>query len=446
MRPTQRLARSGGVTHEGGRAALLNDEATLRRSVMACLLWEDTFYEDGESVYDRIKRLCASVAPDKIAEMAVTARQKMYLRHVPLVLCRELLRRGALRPETLAAVLLRADGPAEFLALLWAEGRRYVPRAVRRGIEAALPRFDEYQLAKWGQRKPITMRDVFRMVRPNPKLEPIPGLWRKVVKNELAVPDTWEVALSSAGKDADKHAIWLRLLEERKLGGLALLRNLRNMAEAKVPKEAVVAAMAEAKFGRVLPFRFLAAAKHVPQWEGIIDAAMLRQTPARMLPGTTYLLVDVSGSMDQGRVSQKSELTALDVACGVAILAREMCDNVRVFTFSNALVEVPSRRGMALRDAVTGSQQHGGTQLAGALAAMPKDCVRLIVITDEQAHDDLGGGFGRRRYMVNVATYEKGVGYGDWTRINGWSEAVLDYIAEVEGIAETALDSEPEED
>ena len=34
--------------------------------------------------------------------------------------------------------------------------------------------------------------------------------------------------------------------------------------------------------------------------------------------------------------------------------------------------------------------------------------------------------------MVNVATQRNGVGYGKWISIDGWSEAILNYIAESE--------------
>jgi len=34
--------------------------------------------------------------------------------------------------------------------------------------------------------------------------------------------------------------------------------------------------------------------------------------------------------------------------------------------------------------------------------------------------------------MINVASAKNGVGYGKWTHIDGFSEAVVDYIAELE--------------
>ena len=37
-------------TYEGGKAAKINALEELRRSTMSCLLWEDEFYENGESI------------------------------------------------------------------------------------------------------------------------------------------------------------------------------------------------------------------------------------------------------------------------------------------------------------------------------------------------------------------------------------------------------------
>ena len=149
----------------------------------------------------------------------------------------------------------------------------------------------------------------------------------------------------------------------------------------------------------------------------------------KKLPGRTILLIDVSGSMDAA-ISEKSELTRLDAACGLAMLARELCEDVIVLTFSQALASVPPRRGFALRDAIFQSQPHSGTYLGGALKLVHKDFPkydRLIVITDEQSADSVPDPKGEG-YIVNVASNKNGVGYGAWNHIDGWSEAVLDYI------------------
>ena len=41
-------------THEGAPARNISTELQLRRSVMACLLWESQFYEDGVEIAGRI--------------------------------------------------------------------------------------------------------------------------------------------------------------------------------------------------------------------------------------------------------------------------------------------------------------------------------------------------------------------------------------------------------
>jgi hypothetical protein len=94
---------------------------------------------------------------------------------------------------------------------------------------------------------------------------------------------------------------------------------------------------------------------------------------------------------------------------------------------------VPTRRGFALRDAIDASQPHGSTYLGRALEEIREPYDRLIVITDEQSHDQVPNPKGKG-YMINVASYKNGVGYGAWTHIDGWSESVIGYIRELESI------------
>ena len=56
---------------------------------------------------------------------------------------------------------------------------------------------------------------------------------------------------------------------------------------------------------------------------------------------------------------------------------------------------------------------------------------RLIVITDEQSADRVPDPLGRG-YVINVASAKNGVGYGKWVHVDGFSEAVIRYISEIE--------------
>ncbi len=418
-------------THEGAPAKRLTDEEALRRSVLACLLWESQFYEDGVEIAGRIRELVPKVEAAKVAALAVEARGAMKLRHAPLYLVREMARHAthrALVAETLARVIQRADELAEFVAIYWADGRAPLSGQVKKGLAAAFPKFDEYALAKYDRAGVVRLRDVLFLCHAKPRDAEQAALWRRLIDGALATPDTWEVALSAGG---DKRAHWERLLAERKLGALALLRNLRNMKDAGVSDELVVAALAAMKTERVLPFRFLAGARYAPQWEEALEQAMFRSVQGReKLTGRTVLLVDVSGSM-VASLSRRSEMMRTDAAYGLAVLLREIADEVSLYTFSDALQRVPARRGFALRDALDQSQAHNGTQLGAALAKIDERYDRIIVITDEQSHDRVPAPKGRG-YVVNVASYRNGVGYGPWTHIDGWSESVVEYIRELE--------------
>ena len=423
----------GPRTHEGAPAKQISPELQLRRSVLACMLWEDQFYEDGVAIAGRIRELVAKVPAEKVAALAIEAREKMKLRHAPLLLVREMARLATHRhlvAETLTRVIQRADELTEFVAIYWSEGKQPLSAQVKKGLAAAFTRFDEYALAKYNRATPVKLRDVLFLSHAKPVDAAQAALWKRLVEGELATPDTWEVALSSG---ADKREAWERLLSENKLGALALLRNLRNMAEAKVSEQAIRDGLARMKTERVLPFRFIAAARYAPQWEAELEKAMFRALEGQSkLHGKTVLLVDVSGSMDV-QLSRRSEMRRNDAAYGLAVLLREIAENVSIYTFSDRLVRVPSRQGFALRDALNASQPHNGTYLGQALKGIDEKYDRLIVITDEQSHDPVPNPKARG-YMLNVASYQNGVGYGSWMHIDGWSDSVIEYIGAAEPV------------
>ncbi|HUT57417.1 MAG TPA: TROVE domain-containing protein [Phycisphaerae bacterium] len=445
-------------THEGAPAARIGAEAQLRRTLMACLLNEGEFYEDGVSIAVRIAEGVAAVPLEVAATLAIEAREQMHLRHAPLLVVREMARQGGSRVigDTLARVIQRPDELAEFTALCLKTGmRKGLTPQVKRGLATAFRKFDEYALEKWNRDdREVRLRDVLFLSHAKPADEAQAALWKRLIDGTLATPDTWEVGLSAA---TDKKAEWERLIAEDRLGGLAVLRNLRNMEQAGVERDLIRTAIAQGNFRRVLPFRFIAAARYAPALEPELEAAMFRATAEmERLPGKTVLLVDHSGSM-AAALSAKSDMTRFDAACGLAMLLREIAEDVEVVAFSApldsyyggqmvqvgsravacgsgrpAVATVPPRRGFALRDVLEAATPWSGTHTEDGKRhcdALGYD--RLIVITDEQSHQRISGPHGRG-YFINVASARNGIGYGPWTHIDGWSEAVLRYIAEAE--------------
>jgi len=421
-------------THEGAPARHISPLDQLKRSVLSCFLWESGFYEDGVEIAERIKVLSHQCDAKDVADLAVYARSEMHLRHVPLLLARELARhpnrKGVRVADIIATVIQRADELSEFLAIYWMEGKQPISKQAKLGLAWAFRKFNGYALAKYNRDNAVKLRDVLFLCHAKPKDKAQEAVWKKLIDGTLEAPDTWEVALSGG---ADKGEAFTRLLIEKKLGYMALLRNLRNMEQSGVDSALVGSALMEgAVKSRALPFRFISAAKAAPQYEPQLDAAMvLAMGSMQSLPGKTIVLVDVSGSMSWAN-SAHSDLTMLDRGAALATLVAGIAEDYKVFTFSHEVVQVPPRKGMALVDAVIQSQPHGGTYLGAAVKEMNRlEYDRLLVFTDEQSHDAVPNPSGPG-YMVNVATNKRGVGYGPWTHIDGFSENVIRYIQELE--------------
>lgn len=468
-------------THEGGKGQRTDAYHALRRTLMCCLLWEDSFYENGVSVADRMKSLIPKISADELFNLAIEARTDFGLRHAPLLVAREMARgtpeQRAIIPHLLPAIMQRPDEIAEFMALYWADngGKKFVSHPVRRGIALALGKFKQFQLAKWDKKdKEVRIRDAVFMSHVKPDDVPHGKRWaaaerkadrkagevrawpfteRETVQFELSndllkQTGTWEDRLS-AGEPAK--VVFTELMEKGELGALAFIRNVRKMESAAVDSGLIKQYSTTVPLRGVFPHQLITAARVNKPYEDMFDQMLLRLTAGMpKLAGKTLVLVDVSGSMNdplsthdakpQYRSKKAGPVVEptkrLDAACAVAIMARDLGEEVRVYSFSYNAIQVPNRRGMALRDAIDKSQPHGGTALAASIKTVNKEWAydRIIVVTDEQSQDGsappLKGSFA---YMLNVGTYKNGVeSSGGWQKIDGWSPAVIRYIQQLE--------------
>jgi 60 kDa SS-A/Ro ribonucleoprotein len=420
-------------THEGAIVANIAAESQLVRSVLANMLWEGEFYEDGETNAKRIARLVAQVSPSYVGNLAERTRSDFKLRHIPLLLMRELARIGQLRAEQLTNVIQRPDEIGEFLSIYWKDGKCPISNQVKKGLANAFHKFNEFQLSKWDKNSAaISLRDVMFLVHPNPgKRE---ALFKRIANQEMGIADTWETRLSAG---ADKKETFSELMAESRLGALAFLRNLRNMVQSGISEKEIREYARKVNVEKVLPFRYIAAAKIVPQFEDMLEEMMLRSLASHeKLRGRTVLLVDVSISMFGTRISDKSDLDRFDAAAALAMLCREICEDVVIYTFSNRAVRVAPRSGFALRETLSNSQFHSGTRLGSALAEIHQNekYDRIIVFTDEQSRDAVTTKPRGKGYILNVASYQNGINHADWLTISGFSEAVIDFIQTYESV------------
>lgn len=441
------------ATFEGGAAVDRGPLVALQRSVMACMLWEDDFYESGEEIGDRIARLVSQVSCLDAVSIAVSARNSMKLRHAPLLVMAAACKAhsgnrspGSLLSDGIEKVVQRPDELAEFLAIVAKVNnvgprdlKRVLSNQVRKGLAKAFGKFDEYQLAKWNPTGDIRYADILRLCHPKPIDSDQAALWRRAIDGALAKADTWEQAFTSgseAKSDAEKRAHWERLLRENRLGYMALLKNLRGMLAVGVDESLITMAIrARVGAGNVLPFRFVTAAAAAPEFYKPLDEALRAQM--EMVPafnGSTTLLIDVSYSMTDP-VSSRSSVRRVDAAAALAAITKTS-GNLRTFVFNNRVNEVHTSGGLGMVDRITLSVG-GGTNLSEAVAHV-NDRVksdRLIVITDEQSSswDPVPAPVAPIGYMINVGTSERAVAAkGGWVRLDGFSENVLKYAMELE--------------
>lgn len=449
---SERLA--GGY---GAYAARQDAVSLLKRVVMANLLWEDIAYVDGREVAAQLSELVPQCPPEDVYEIALAARLEQKLRHVPLLLAVEMCRypeHSKFVARLLPQIITRADMLTDFLALYWKRnnGKRTVAHQALKGLAEAFHNFDEYQFAKYDRDAEVKLRDVMFLCHPTPLNQEEEVLFRKIAERGLATPDTWEVALS-AGED--KKATWERLVSQKKLGALAFLRNLANMRKANVDRHVVEQGFERLSSSRLLPFDFLKAAKMNPDFKHLIEPAMLKAAANQpRLPGKSLFIVDVSGSMG-ARISAKSELTRLDCAMAMVILATQVCDEYEIVCTAgidstrigaHEWIQYP-RQGFGIMQQIRDANDRigwGGIFTRQCLEwckdkfSDKKPFDRIIVFSDSQDCDfsdkRVPRPFAPFNYICDVSCNTHGIAYkGVWTaEISGFSEHFLSYIAQYE--------------
>lgn len=440
-----------------GAAAARQDAASLlKRVVMANLLWEDIAYIDGDSVADHFSVLVPECDPEYVYEIALTARREQKLRHTPLLLAVEMCRYpghakwvGRLLPQ----IITRADMLTDFLALYWKINRtKTVSHQALKGLAEAFHNFDEYQFAKYNRKTEVKLRDVMFLCHPKPRTREEEILFKKIADNNLAAPDTWEVALSSG---ADRKGTWERLIFQNKLGSLAFLRNLANMKEAGVNKKVLKKGFDMLSTSMLLPFDFLRAYYMNHDLKKFLERAMKASAANQpRLKGRSLFIVDISGSMS-AKLSERSELTRLDCAKAMAMLATMVCDDFEIVctagndpavTGKHAVLKDPSSnfKLMSQIEDLNRELGYGGIYTRQCLEwcrtkfADKPPFDRIIIFSDSQDCDypekRVPRPFAPFNYICDISCNTHGINYnGVWTaEISGFSEHFLSYIAQYE--------------
>lgn len=432
-------------TYEGGAGYSRDPKGELFMLAVTNMVSEKTFYESAKARDERFEHLIRQVAnedPDWIARFVPYLRNEMNMRSASIVMAAELVHQKLTQPvpastirnrQIIDSAIVRADEPAEMVGYWISRFGKHIPKPVKRGVaDAAIRLFTERNTAKWdGSDKPIRFADIIELTHPDPKAPWQSALFKYLLDRRhgrgTADPEVlgrlaeYERALSLTG-DAFKEAFTADFVRDAELswetassrygkldarfweamipnmGIFALVRNLRNFDSAGISDASVAAVKAKltdpeviAK-SRMFPIRFLGAwaATNSMRWGEPLETALnlsLRNVP--YLKGRTLILVDISGSMTQARLSDKSELTreAGAAVFGAALAVRS--ENADLVAFETDSRPVPFHKTQSIlrlvEDIKRKPNEQGGTNTLQALDRWFKGHDRVIIVTDEQA-------------------------------------------------------------
>ena len=431
-------------TFEGARGMTEAPVAAMERVLFAHMLFEDTFYMDGESTANVLTEAVVRSANHDAAATAASilaARKDHNIRHASLLAAVTYAKhvKGPTAVQLIFDVIRRADELTEVIAMGASGSQDHgkpirVPSAIRKGVARAFAKFDEYQFGKYNRTgKMVSLKDAVFLAHPSPAEVP---LVQKIVDDKLATPDTWEVGLSGGG---NKRLVFTNLLLENKLGAMALLRNLRNMHEAGVSRDLIARELGRANWSRVLPFRFMSAVMNAQTFARDLDAAFAKAVAgSTFLPGRTAVMVDTSGSMSSP-ISAKSEVRGY--WAGACLGAAVNGDHVDLYEWASTTRQVPNFQSLSTAMALGSGAVGHGTDLGQAINYVGRkggEYDRYIVLTDMQWNDTKSPYIpaAAKGYTINLRPYgTAGLVHGRWTHLNGWSDSILKYIASVESDA-----------
>ncbi len=481
------------ITNYAGAPAYKMDAAHELYSAVVTTGFNDTFYESQDKRLLRIQELLKNTDPAFSTKLAVYARTKMNMRSIPQVMMVELAKLYSGNPiirKGVTNVIQRADEITEMLAYYQSANKRNgakklnkLSKQVQKGIATSFNKFDEYQFAKYNQSKEVKLKDALFLVHPKAKDEAQQIIFNKIANDTLDTPYTWEVELSVLGqkkfesiqeKEAAFKAKWEELIDSGKIGYMALLRNLRNIVEAKVNFyyiDKVCNTLADAQAvlkSKQLPFRFLSAYReiikldsyHTPLILDALEAAIkVSANNIKGFDGNTNVVIacDVSGSM-QMPISAKSTVILYDIGLVLGMLMKSRCKSVISGMFGNTwkAINMPSSNILANVQEYYKREGEVGYSTNGHLVVedlLRKGIVadKVMLFTDVQLWNSNNDGTTLEKTWIN---YKNAVapnaklylfdlaGHGnapldikrnDVHLIAGWSDKIFEILNAVEG-------------
>lgn len=475
---TQKRKSNKTKNYEGDSAYKLTSRLQLYTAVCTASLQPKFYVPSVESEEDRIRSLIRKVPHEFTAKLAVYAREKMYLRSIPLVLAVELAKvcnHSNLVSRVVERVIQRADELYEILGYYQqannTEELKKLSKQIQKGVARAFLKFDEYQFAKYNRKTVPSLRDALFLSHAKPQTKEQEELFKKIADNNLTIPYTWEVLLSKKG---NTKKVWEELIASGQVGYMALLRNLRNIINAKVSAASLEKVLnhikdpANVRKSKQLPFRFLAAYREIKNLAGFSQRAVLEaledaiKASCDNIPidaSKVVIACDVSGSMQipiSISISARSKIQYYDIGLMLGMMLNLKCEKTIVGMFGDDWKVIPVPRDNILKNADELHRREGevgyatnGYKVIKYLLNEELPADKVMVFTDMQLWNTSGSSNRFRKYWQDYKKFAPEArlylfdlgGYGntpisvlrdDVTLLAGWSDKIFDILAAVE--------------
>jgi hypothetical protein len=327
-----KVHRPNAVSYEGG-AVYEKSPVNEWLNMLFSSFMEDKFYESALDQQQRFVELTSKMADaygyEFVAKAAVFARNELGMRSISQLVAawlnnktfdnkRQFYRAFMHRPDDVAEIFAATD-------FLW--GKKSRSHALVRGAADYLSALKPQTLAKYKlNSRDYNMYDLINITHAHSKAI---DLYKA---GELAAADTWEVNISAKSDKSERDQEWKRMVEEHKLGYMALIRNLNNILDnpeinqdwirhTLVPQITNEKAIHKSL---MFPYRFYTAYKNLNIHNPFVDMALgeafaiaaVKNAP--QLDGGSAIILDVSGSMED-RISYNSNITIKEVGACFAI-------------------------------------------------------------------------------------------------------------------------------
>lgn len=386
------------ISYEGGKVYEKNPLEEWMNMLFSDFM-EDGFYESQPTRQKRFQELTENIIKTYGAEFAAKAaffaRNELGMRSISQFVAAMLNAEQFDRKRAFfKAYPHRADDVAEVFAAIDAlNGKR--SHACVRGFGDYLSGLNEYTLGKYKlNSRTYNMFDCINITHATS------DAINKYKAGWLETPDTWEVNISTAKDKAERDYHWRRMVEEGRLGYMALLRNLRNIVDAEgVDRAWIVKYLVPAitdekaiKKSLVFPYQIFSAYKNIGIHntkinDALSDAFCIAVGNLPKLPGNTCIILDVSGSMDSP-ISARSNISIKEA--GAVYAASILIQNPEsdFIKFGNRALSMKFHHLDNVFDIVRRMEDNDncgfGTDIFPAFELLRKHYDRIFLISDMQ--------------------------------------------------------------